>query len=63
VPTFHFNWREHSGPAVVKPTRQGFGSRVIRDFMANDFGGTVRLAYEPDGVVCELKSPLGMLPV
>ena len=44
------------------PTRQGFGSRVIKDFLASDFGGAVRLSYEPDGVVCELTSPLGNLP-
>jgi hypothetical protein len=30
--------------------------------MASDFGGTVTLSYEPDGVMCELKSPLENLP-
>ena len=62
TPTFVFLWREHGGPPVVEPDRQGFGSRVIKDFMANDFGGTVRLSFEPKGVVCELISPLGNLP-
>jgi two-component sensor histidine kinase len=62
IPTFRFLWREHGGPPVVTPVRQGFGSRVIKEFMANDFGGTVRLSYEPDGVICELKSPLANLP-
>jgi two-component sensor histidine kinase len=61
-PTFEFIWRERGGPIVVKPTRQGFGSRVIEDFMASDFGGTVRLSHEPDGVVCELTAPLSNLP-
>ncbi len=41
TPTFVFLWREYGGPPVVEPDRQGFGSRVIKDFMANDFGGTV----------------------
>ena len=62
TPTFVFLWREHGGPPVVEPARQGFGSRFIKEFMANDFGGTVRLSYEPAGVVCELRSPLEKLP-
>jgi two-component sensor histidine kinase len=62
VPVFNFLWREFGGPIVVKPLRQGFGSRVIRDFMGNDFGGTVELSYEPQGVVCQLTSPLQNLP-
>ena len=62
IPTFAFLWREHGGPPVVTPAHQGFGSRLIKDFMANDFGGTVRLSYEADGVICELNSPLENLP-
>jgi two-component sensor histidine kinase len=62
ISTFRFLWQERGGPRLVMPTRQGFGSRVIKEFMANDFGGTVRLVYEPDGVICELKSPLANLP-
>ena len=62
TPTFEFLWREHGGPPVVEPTRRGFGSRVINEFLANDFGGNVRLSYEPGGVVCELKSPVARLP-
>lgn len=58
TPTFFFRWGERGGPPVAAPVRHGFGSRVIKDFMAKDFGGTVQLSYEPEGVVCELKSPL-----
>ena len=61
-PDFAFLWRESGGPRVAEPTRQGFGSRVIKDFLAHDFAGTVRLSYEPDGVVCELQTPLANLP-
>jgi two-component sensor histidine kinase len=63
VPKFGFIWREHEGPLVVKPKQQGFGSRVIKDFMANDFGGNVALSYEPAGFVCELTAPLGNLSI
>jgi two-component sensor histidine kinase len=62
TPAFNFRWREHGGPPVVTPERLGFGSRVIKDFLANDFGGTVKLFYEPLGVVCELNSPAANLP-
>jgi two-component sensor histidine kinase len=61
-PTFAFLWRERGGPPVAEPARQGFGSRVIKDFMASDFGGSVRLSFELTGVVCELTAPLANLP-
>jgi two-component sensor histidine kinase len=59
---FVFAWREQGGPAVVQPSRQGFGSRIIKDFMANDFGGVVQLSYDSSGVVCELKTARANLP-
>ncbi len=40
-----FVWRESSGPIVTAPTRTGFGSRLIRTMLAQDFGGTVELRY------------------
>jgi len=61
-PTFQFSWREHGGPPVIEPDRQGFGTRVIRDFLAHDFGGSVELAFAPTGVTCRLTSPLANLP-
>lgn len=60
--TFRFLWREHSGNPVTKPTRAGFGTRVIKEFLASGFGGEVRLSYEPEGFVCEMQSPLKNLP-
>jgi two-component sensor histidine kinase len=58
TPSFVFRWEESGGPAVAGASRQGFGSRVIKDFLANDFGGVVALSYDPAGVVCELTAPL-----
>jgi two-component sensor histidine kinase len=60
--TFEFIWRETGGPAVVAPIREGFGTRVIKSSLADDFGGTVELSYEPAGLVCTLTAPLGNLP-
>jgi len=62
APQFLFTWREHGGLAISVPTRQGFGSRVIKDFIAADFDGDVRLTFEPTGVVCRLTAPLNSLP-
>ena len=57
-----FVWRETGGPAVVAPIREGFGTRVIKTSLADDFGGTVELAYDPAGFVCTLTAPLENLP-
>ena len=61
-PAFKFVWRETGGPAVVAPVREGFGSRVIKQSLADDFGGTVELAYEPAGFACTLTAPFENLP-
>ena len=59
---FEFVWRETGGPAVAKPAREGFGSRVIKTSLADDFGGTVELAYDPAGFSCVLTAPFDNLP-
>jgi two-component sensor histidine kinase len=53
---FRFTWLESGGPAVSKPTRRGFGSRLIERVLASDFGGNVELLYRPEGIKCELRS-------
>ena len=59
--TFSFTWTESGGPEVTEPKQKGFGSRLIERMLPNDFGGEVRTFYRPDGVVCELTSPLSRL--
>lgn len=59
---FGFVWRETDGPPVVAPSRNGFGSRMIQKLLADDFGGTVQLSYEPAGVMCSLQAPLDRQP-
>lgn len=63
VPSFRLTWTESGGPPVVPPTseQKGFGSRLIEKLLANDFGGTVRTFYHPDGVVCELTTTLAKM--
>ena len=55
---FEFEWRETGGPEVLPPSRSGFGSRLIKSLLAQDFGGAVDLRYEPAGLVCRLRAPL-----
>ena len=56
---FRLTWREAGGPPVAPPTRTGFGSRLIRRSLGNDFGGTVDVDYAPGGVVCTLVGCVG----
>lgn len=58
---FLFAWTETGGPAVAKPTRKGFGMRIIERVLPLDFLGETTLAYEPAGVRCELRTAMGHL--
>ena len=52
-------WREHGGPPVPPPPRRGFGSRLIERSLAREVGGGgTKIAFEPDGVVCEMRAAL-----
>ena len=54
----HIEWREHGGPRVTPPKQRGFGSRLVERGLAADFGGETQIAFEPDGVVCEITASL-----
>ena len=47
---FSFNWKEIGGPVVEKPTRRGFGSRMIEQAVAVYFNGTAELVFAPEGL-------------
>jgi two-component sensor histidine kinase len=51
-------WEEKGGPAVAPPPRRGFGTRLIERGLAADLGGTARIAFHPEGVVCTVEAPL-----
>lgn len=48
-------WREHDGPPVVSPTRQGFGARLMEKLSAGDLRGSMRIDFAPDGLRAELR--------
>ena len=54
-------WTESGGPAVVKPDRQGFGSRLLERGLAGELAGRVRLDYHPTGLSCRMDLPLHVL--
>jgi light-regulated signal transduction histidine kinase (bacteriophytochrome)/ActR/RegA family two-component response regulator len=50
-------WCESGGPAVVTPTRRGFGSTLIERALAMETGGGATISYPTTGVVCEVSLP------
>src|SRR6202008_4513561 len=52
-------WRESGGPPVSRPTRRGFGPRLLQRGVASELGGTVALDFESGGLVCRIQAPLG----
>jgi two-component sensor histidine kinase len=57
-PTFHFQWQEADGPAVVEPSSMGFGSQLIKRVLAADFGSDVEVLYQESGLICRLSAPM-----
>ncbi|MFC3070534.1 PAS domain-containing sensor histidine kinase [Phenylobacterium soli] len=51
-------WRESGGPPVTPPTRQGFGSRLLKQGLARELSGAVTLEYLPEGVSCTIRARL-----
>ena len=58
APVLEVLWRERGGPPVRPPERRGFGSRLLERGLAQEFGGTVRLDFAPEGVECRIRLPL-----
>jgi two-component sensor histidine kinase len=52
------SWRETDGPAVAAPQRRGFGSRLIEQTVRGQLNGSVIMAFEPSGLVCDFEMPL-----
>ncbi|MBW6422760.1 GAF domain-containing protein [Rhizobium sp. XQZ8] len=57
--TLRITWRETKGPVVVKPERNGFGSRLISAGLTGP--GSVVLAYNSTGLMCEISAQLSEL--
>jgi PAS domain S-box-containing protein len=51
-------WREQDGPLVARPTRRGFGTRLIERSIVHELGGVIETDYASSGLVCLIKVPL-----
>ncbi len=58
---FRLTWEETGGPTVVRPTRTGFGTRLIERALAGYFSGKAALLYAPAGVTFTLEAPVSAL--
>ena len=52
-----FEWCEKGGPAVCKPTRQGFGHLVLTHLVAQALGGGSAHEYLAEGYCWKLTFP------
>jgi PAS domain S-box-containing protein len=50
----NFAWLESNGPAVVEPTKRGFGSTIIEHALKSELG-EVHLNFDPEGVTCVME--------
>jgi PAS domain S-box-containing protein len=50
-------WQEADGPPVSAPSASGYGTRIIRELLPYELGGTVDLMFAPSGVLCRLEIP------
>ena len=51
-----FAWREDGGPPVIPPTRQGFGTRLLKQALLTQ-GGEVAFRFEPAGFQARAEFP------
>ncbi|MFC4309783.1 CheR family methyltransferase [Steroidobacter flavus] len=56
-PALVLTWRE-TKVDVSSPSRRGFGSELIEHVVPYDFGGTGKMEFKPDGLLCVLSLPL-----
>ena len=60
--TLALQWKESGGPAIAaEPVRQGFGSKLARDTILRQLGGTVILDWQEEGLTADFKLPLTKL--
>lgn len=51
-------WQERGGPPVQAPTREGFGTRLLKRLLSEQSGSDVRVDFPPEGVQVSVSLPL-----
>ena len=54
---FHFEWREFNQAPISKPTKKGFGSRLIARSLAAEVNAKVQVDYTTEGLHLQIVSP------
>jgi two-component system CheB/CheR fusion protein len=49
-----FRWREHDGPVLAPPVREGLGRKLIKSSLP---GARVEHSFKSDGLQCEIDLP------
>jgi two-component sensor histidine kinase len=57
-PMLHLTWTERDGPPVVKPSRTGFGSKLIERVLTLQCRATIALDFDPEGLRFRMELPL-----
>jgi two-component sensor histidine kinase len=60
-PILTLSWSESGGPAVVEPSRVGYGTRYMRSALAGLFGERPELEFAAVGLRCTVSGPLSRL--
>jgi CheY-like chemotaxis protein len=53
----HIAWEEEGATPIAKPTRTGFGSKVIEASVKSQLGGQIERTWRANGLVCRLRLP------
>jgi two-component sensor histidine kinase len=53
-----FAWREFGAPRTAVEAKSGYGTRLIRELVPHELGGTVDLEFAAEGVSCRVQFPL-----
>jgi PAS domain S-box-containing protein len=53
-----FAWREFGAPRIAVEAKSGYGTRLIRELVPHELGGTVDLEFAAEGVSCKVEFPL-----
>ena len=57
----HLSWAEAGGPPVTSPNRFGFGTTLIEKALGMETGGTSKIDYHSDGVICKIYLPVSSI--
>jgi PAS domain S-box-containing protein len=50
-------WRETGGPPTTAPSHSSYGTKLIRNLIPHELGGTVDLVFASDGLRCDIEIP------